>query len=403
MTALIIQSGDRNIKSLKCKCDNSTHGCEWEGELRYIDDHSTTCEYAPLPCPNECKDKDGEILRVLRKHMEKHKNEECPRRQYTCPHCQEDGEYEEMTTQHLEECEYVEVPCPNKLVGCNELYSRCRILFHQRFVCQHQTVPCKYADIGCEVKMLRKDIKEHEKNSQDHLELAVKTAYGNKKTIEALEKTVKDLKRAVYEIDNAHSRSIVLLSQPLRKVSERLSDPLIDLDTFEYHLDQMSPNVLTFTNFTRRKSRNRAVYSPPFYSSPGGYKMRLRVFANGSGNGKGTHVSLFVSLMCGENDDHLTWPFTGEIKMELLNQLSDSAHHVRTICFMAGDKSSERVVGKDSAGSGYGQSKFISHSSLAVTGNPENQRQYLKDDCLYFRYKVTCEMPKPWLTAASEF
>ena len=37
--------------------------------------------------------------------------------------------------------------------------------------------------------------------------------------------------------------------------------------------------------------------------------------------------SISVTLMKGENDDHLTWPFTGTVLIELLNQLEDKNHH----------------------------------------------------------------------------
>ena len=47
---------------------------------------------------------------MMRKDLDKHKKEECPRRPHECPHCKESGEYKEMTTTHLEECPMVEVP-----------------------------------------------------------------------------------------------------------------------------------------------------------------------------------------------------------------------------------------------------------------------------------------------------
>ena len=314
-----MQSGDQNIKSLKCKCDNFTHGCEWEGELRCLE--------------------------------EQHK-----------------------------------------------------------FFCEYQTVPCMYADIGCKVKMLWKDIKEHEMNWQDHLELAVEAALGNKKTIEnnasELEKSLHEISTRVtdkQESTTAYLQSIILAQSKelneIRSVIARQSDT-----TSGYHSDQVSPTVLKFTNFTKRKSCNEVTYSPPFYSSPGGYKMCLRVYAKGFGDGKDTHVSVHVYLLRGENDDHLTWPFTGTVEIELLNQLNDKIHQKVTIQFMGDQKSSQRVENSDRATFGCGYNKFISHSSLAITNNLwGNQCQYLKDDSLYFRYKVTCETPKPWLTAASVF
>ena len=68
-----MQLGDRNIKEMKVKCDNTDNGCEWIGELRSLDQHLIVCDYTFLSCPNECDDGD----KILRKDMEKHKAEKC--------------------------------------------------------------------------------------------------------------------------------------------------------------------------------------------------------------------------------------------------------------------------------------------------------------------------------------
>ena len=52
------------------------------------------------------------------------------------------------------------------------------------------------------------------------------------------------------------------------------------------------------------------MFNPPFYSGPGGYKLCIKVYANGTGKGKGTHLSVYAYLMRGDNDDYLLWPFT---------------------------------------------------------------------------------------------
>ena len=73
------------------------------------------------------------------------------------------------------------------------------------------------------------------------------------------------------------------------------------------------PMKYRFTNYNDHKTANDTIYSPAFYTSPGGYKMYIRVDANGDGKGKGNRMSVFIFLMKGENDDHLTWPFTGTV------------------------------------------------------------------------------------------
>ncbi len=71
-------TGERDILSLKVWCDNSSNGCEWIGELRSLDKHLASCEFTLLPCPNKCA-KDGMVIQLLRKDLNKHINEECPR------------------------------------------------------------------------------------------------------------------------------------------------------------------------------------------------------------------------------------------------------------------------------------------------------------------------------------
>ncbi|CAF0746459.1 unnamed protein product [Adineta steineri] len=71
--------------------------------------------------------------------------------------------------------------------------------------------------------------------------------------------------------------------------------------------------------------RQMSIYSEPFYTSPTGYKMCLRLYLNGDGNARGTHLSLFLVIMRSEYDAIIHWPFKYKVKFTLLNQLqSDS-------------------------------------------------------------------------------
>ena len=69
-----------------------------------------------ISCPSECEDGN----KILRKDMETHKMEECPRRQYICSHCGKSSEYEETqrTMTHPLECPDMKVCCTND--GCPE-------------------------------------------------------------------------------------------------------------------------------------------------------------------------------------------------------------------------------------------------------------------------------------------
>ena len=134
-------------------------------------------------------------------------------------------------------------------------------------------------------------------------------------------------------------------------------------------------------HFSKHKSDDDVWLSRPFYSAPGGYKLCLRVCANGRSLGKGTHVSAYVHLMKGENDDQLHWPFEDDVALRILNWKSDENHVIKTIPFKGAEvKNKERVTSREVASSGRGPSKFLSHILLYGTNN--ELVQYLNMDCL---------------------
>lgn len=142
-----------------------------------------------------------------------------------------------------------------------------------------------------------------------------------------------------------------------------------------------------FTDFSESKFSEKVISSPPFYTSSGGYKMCIKVDANGYGCGKESHISVYAYLMRGENDEHLAWPFSGSVNVELLNQLEDKNHHSKSILFHPDSPASKRPVDYDIAPSGYGYRCYISHSAL--TYNANKNCQYLQNDCLSFQIKTS--------------
>ena len=80
----------------------------------------------------------------------------------------------------------------------------------------------------------------------------------------------------------------------------------------------------TLNEFSKRKQFNNTFYGPSFCTYQHGYKMCLKVFANGISSDRDTHVSVYVNIMAGDHDDQLQWPFVGDIEFMLLNWLEDS-------------------------------------------------------------------------------
>ena len=131
-------TGERDIKALKVKCDNLDNGCQWVGELCSLEKHVQNCDYTLLPCTNKCEIL-NETVTVLRKDLDNHLTNDCPRRQYQCVHCMEMGEYEERTTEHLNTCEYITIQCPND--QCGDTFGRFMLPIHC-FSCKYEKKPC---------------------------------------------------------------------------------------------------------------------------------------------------------------------------------------------------------------------------------------------------------------------
>ena len=151
--------------------------------------------------------------------------------------------------------------------------------------------------------------------------------------------------------------------------------------------DPVVPCEFTLTQFARHKSSNISWYSPPFYTHHAGYKLCLRIDANGDQQGRQSHVSMYVSLMKGEYDDHLRWPFRGEVVVQLLNWLENKNHIEERIRFteQAGDQVCHRVRAGTRAKVGRGRNQFIAHTEMGL--DPAMNTQYLFEDCMRFRVK----------------
>ncbi|XP_070531729.1 TNF receptor-associated factor 2-like [Ptychodera flava] len=85
------------------------------------------------------------------------------------------------------------------------------------------------------------------------------------------------------------------------------------------------------TDFARKKSdaisgRTPSQYSPFFFTGRYGYKMCARIYLNGDGMGKGNHVSLFFTIMKGEYDAILRWPFRQKVTFMWIDQ--DNREHM---------------------------------------------------------------------------
>ncbi|XP_028412013.1 TNF receptor-associated factor 3-like [Dendronephthya gigantea] len=121
-----------------------------------------------------------------------------------------------------------------------------------------------------------------------------------------------------------------------------------------------------------------SLYSQPFYSGQYGYKMCAKIYMNGDGSGKGSHLSLFFVVMRGEYDALQTWPFRHEITMMLLDQ-GNGDHMVDSFNTDPQNPSFQRPQSDMNIATG--RPRFMPLESL-------NDRQYVKDDVIFIQVIV---------------
>ena len=137
-------------------------------------------------------------------------------------------------------------------------------------------------------------------------------------------------------------------------------------------------------NYKEHKRVGDEWYSVPFYSMTDGYKLQLRVDANGWGAGKDTHLSVGVRLMKGENDKSLKWPMNSEITIQVLNWREDKGHVEKIIDhYNTSIANRTRVVDGEIAPRSRVDPQVIPHKELDY--NADNNTEYLCNDTLCFR------------------
>ena len=127
-----------------------------------------------------------------------------------------------------------------------------------------------------------------------------------------------------------------------------------------------------------RSGRTVSLYSAPFYTGRHGYKMCLRLYMDGDGSGRGTHLSFFLTLMRGEYDALLTWPFRQTVTLTLLDQdrQKDIFQSFRPD---PSSSSFQRPINEMNVASGC--PKF---APLSILDNPS----YIKDDTMFLKCRV---------------
>ena len=136
-------------------------------------------------------------------------------------------------------------------------------------------------------------------------------------------------------------------------------------------------------HFSRRfqeavSGQTPSIYSPPFYFGRFGYKVSARLYPNGDGMGKGSHMSIFFVIMRGEYNALLPWPFSQKVFFKLIDQ-----DRVQDACdwFRSAANNSRLKRPKSDMNIASGCPTFISHAGRREGG-------YIREDTMYVRVAV---------------
>ncbi|CAF4066517.1 unnamed protein product, partial [Rotaria sordida] len=222
------------------------------------------------------------------------------------------------------------------------------------------------------VRQMRSQLLDTQMDTDVDRTTSTTTSYPVSAQLQELHETLNILAGGIETLNNdgQHLTNESLQCQiKLQKLAEDFSQ--VKLSVEESHVDAQS-------------ERQTSIYSPPFYSSPTGYKMRARLYLNGAGDARRTHMSLFFVLMRGLNDPILKFPFNYKVAFCLYDQTSAQRHIIDS--FRPDITSSSFQRSRSDMNIVSGIPKFFPLEIIQQEGNP-----YVRDDILFIKIMVDFE------------
>ncbi|XP_061460285.1 TNF receptor-associated factor 2 isoform X3 [Rhineura floridana] len=366
----------REVESLPAICIHK--GCTWKGTLKeYESCHEGSCLFVLVACP-ACQ------AMVTLGEKERHAERECPERSLSCKYCKvlfyfpEIKAHDEVCPKfpltcegcgkkkiprekfqdHVKTCSKCKAPCRFQPVGCSEVVENEKLPEHEsQHLGEHLYMLLSFVlSLGSESGKLQPlpGLPSAESGSallggnplvsesglSSSLELLAKCDALERKTV-TFENIVCVLNREVERVSltaevcsrqhQLDQEKIEALSSKVRQLERSIAlkdSALAEMEHVIREMDAASYDgifIWKITDFARKRQeaiagRSPAVFSPAFYTSKYGYKMCLRIYLNGDGTGRGTHLSLFFVVMKGPSDALLHWPFNQKVTLMLLDQ-----------------------------------------------------------------------------------
>uniref|UniRef100_A0A8C7SU06 TNF receptor-associated factor n=1 Tax=Oncorhynchus mykiss TaxID=8022 RepID=A0A8C7SU06_ONCMY len=353
----------REVENLSAICINE--GCTWKGNIKeYELSHEEKCEFMIIPCPS-CKE------RIRFNEQERHNERECPERTLNCKYCKEPFHFKNIKA-HDEICPKYPMICegcakkkiPREKVRVSQISTTSIGPPVQGVTSSSSSLglpgpptpalplppppaPVPTLTVSTSFTPLPSSVGAA-LELQLHSEKTKVAELGRRCTdlevkVGTFENVVCVLNREVerftttMEAGNRQHRldqdKIEALSNKVRQLERTVGLKDLTVAEMEGRLREMSATtfdgvfVWRISDFTKKRQdaiagRAPAMFSPAFYTSKYGYKMCLRIYLNGDGTGRGSHLSLFFVVMRGLSDALLKWPFNQKVTLMLLDQSS---------------------------------------------------------------------------------
>uniref|UniRef100_A0A7M4FXW2 TNF receptor-associated factor n=1 Tax=Crocodylus porosus TaxID=8502 RepID=A0A7M4FXW2_CROPO len=368
----------REVESLPAVCIND--GCTWKGTIKEYEAHDEICPKFPLTCEGCGKKK-------------------IPREKFQ---------------DHVKTCGKCKVPCRFQAVGCADMVENEKLLDHEgKCLAEHLYMLLSFV---LSLKAGSADLKHlsallpsqgnsmlltgnslcSESELSKSLELLARCEALERKTV-TFENIVCVLNREVERVSltaEAYSRQhrldqekIETLSNKVRQLERSIGLKDLALADMEQKIRDMEAStydgvfIWKITDFARKRQeaitgRVPAIFSPAFYTSKYGYKMCLRVYLNGDGTGRGTHLSLFFVVMKGPSDALLRWPFNQKVTLMLLDQ-NNREHIIDAFRPDVTSSSFQRPVSEMNIASGC--------PLFCPVSKMEAKNSYVRDDAIFIK------------------
>ena len=353
---LIPNDGVKNaIENLRVSCPKKTNGCDWNGKKSQAIMHLRECQFAMILCPQGCG------MKFKRYELDEHKLA----------------------------CSNLPVSCRFAVIGCKGKFPQKEALVHNEdSVHSHllQIVKRNEAIRKAALSSSQEVVKSVDKSLADKLsklEGLKKQLANSQRNIRSLEQKIDSAKQQLYVIREEHHTKGVHYTAQLQAKGREVLQLLTTSRGIEGVIGKLPvppvegytaiPVIFTMDSFASRKQNDEVWISPPFYTHVAGYKIRMEVYPNGYGEGRGTHISVFLHLMQGENDNYLPWPFPGAvITILFLNQrgamknmvLESFGHAAAYLTIEGSDRPFSARVTDGTYGSGYGVRKLVPNSQI---------------------------------------